>query len=393
MLHNVKEGPYIAGAIGICQWRATIGLFNSSNIKTSSKGLNALLILKLFSNFLTTCPSFVKNILLTCQFPPLINCICFSLLFLSTPFLIAIYFMFLTFPGLCFLTKSFHNLNKINVIFGETFLYMYITVRFIYNILLHLIIFRRKVSKHLLNYLGSYVFFLQLCIFFNTFFNFSLLIRCGDIETNPGPNNLLGQSFSVCQWNLNGIAAHNYVKLSMLEAYNAVYKYDVICLSETFLDSSHSNDDQSLNFQGYKMIRADHPNNTKHGGVCMYYKEHLPLKIRSDISTLKECLVVEIKVNRQKIFISCIYRSPSQSSDEFDDFYINFENTLSKLNVESPLCSIVLGDFNAKCSKWYSEDISDRCGLELETLSTCSGFSQLIREPTNREPNKTPVVY
>ena len=150
----------------------------------SSKGLNALLILKLFTNFLMTCPYLVKKILLTCQFPPLINC--FSLLFLSMPFLIAIYFVFLIFPGLYFL----------------------------FNIFCDLIIFRRKISKHLLNYQGPYIFFLQLCIFLNAFFNSSVLICCGDIETNPGPNNLLGQSFSVCQWNLNGIAAHNYVKPS-----------------------------------------------------------------------------------------------------------------------------------------------------------------------------------
>ena len=41
----------------------------------------------------------------------------------------------------------------------------------------------------------------------------------------------------------------------LLKAYNAIYKYDFISLSETYLDSSIPSD------QVYKMVRADHPNN------------------------------------------------------------------------------------------------------------------------------------
>ena len=28
----------------------------------------------------------------------------------------------------------------------------------------------------------------------------------------------------------------------------------------------------SLKIDGYNLVRADHPNNTKRGGVCVYYK-------------------------------------------------------------------------------------------------------------------------
>ena len=56
--------------------------------------------------------------------------------------------------------------------------------------------------------------------------------------------------------------------------------------------------------------------------------------------------------------------------------------------MESPFCSIVLGDFNAKCNKWYVGDPNDHCGLMLDAVSSSSGFSQLINKPTNLEPNK-----
>ena len=42
------------------------------------------------------------------------------------------------------------------------------------------------------------------------------------------------------------------------------------------------------------MIRADHPSNTKRGGVCIYYKEYLPLKRKIDICRLNKCIVTEI---------------------------------------------------------------------------------------------------
>ena len=54
------------------------------------------------------------------------------------------------------------------------------------------------------------------------------------------------------------------------------------------------------------MIRSDHPSNTKRGGVCIYYKEHLPFVRRDDITCLDECIVGEIKVKNSKCFVTCL---------------------------------------------------------------------------------------
>ena len=147
---------------------------------------------------------------------------------------------------------------------------------------------------------------MQCFLILNPFIEYILLILCGDIETNHGPYNETKESISICHWHLNGIAAQNYSKLAMLEAYNALHYYDLICISETFLNSSHSDSNHPLKLDGYNLIRADHPSNLKRGGVCIYYKVHLQLKIRNDISPLDECLVVEIKANKQKCFVSCL---------------------------------------------------------------------------------------
>ena len=47
----------------------------------------------------------------------------------------------------------------------------------------------------------------------------------------------------------------------------------MICLSESYLDSSVSSDNNSLHIKDYKILRADQPRNVKRGGVCVYFKE------------------------------------------------------------------------------------------------------------------------
>ena len=59
------------------------------------------------------------------------------------------------------------------------------------------------------------------------------------------------------------------------------HKFDIICLSETYLDSTTPDDDDKLQIPRYTLIRSEHPSNTKLGRVCIYYKSSLPLQARS----------------------------------------------------------------------------------------------------------------
>ena len=76
-----------------------------------------------------------------------------------------------------------------------------------------------------------------------------VLIICGDIKLNPGSKkDKQCDKFALCHWNLNSIVVNDFYKLSLLEAYKAHHMYDIICLSETYLDSSVSYDDLRLNY-------------------------------------------------------------------------------------------------------------------------------------------------
>ena len=67
------------------------------------------------------------------------------------------------------------------------------------------------------------------------------------------------------------IPAHNCITLSLICAYISVNKFDITCLSETYLDSSISCNNDNLEVQGYTLVRAINPNKTKRGGGCIYY--------------------------------------------------------------------------------------------------------------------------
>ena len=134
--------------------------------------------------------------------------------------------------------------------------------------------------------------------FYGEYLRILLLIRSGDIETNPGQKKQ--SSLKFFHWNLYELEAPDFIKLQLIGTYIATNNFDIVCLSETFLDSSIPNDENRINIAGYSLLRADHPSNTKKGGVCVYYKDFLPLIRKYDITDLKECLVMEITVENEK---------------------------------------------------------------------------------------------
>ena len=97
--------------------------------------------------------------------------------------------------------------------------------------------------------------------------------------------------------------------MSLLEAYNTVYSYDLIGIVETHLDGNI--DIEKLNLNGYYFINSNHPQNRKRGGVGLYIKESFPCRRGSDLEILPECIVSEFHINRRKHFFAVLYRSPS----------------------------------------------------------------------------------
>ena len=181
---------------------------------------------------------------------------------------------------------------------------------------------------------------------------------------------------------MNSITSHDFLKVKLLSTYNILHNFDIICISESYLNSETLSNDDSLNIPSYNMVRADHPSGNRRGGVCVYYKETLPIKML-DINYLQECIFFYLKIGRKLCSIVSLYRSPSQTRDEFDEFLTNLNLTLETITQKNPFVTVAIGDFNARSSKWWVNDKTTQEGLLIEELLAQFGLSQVINKPTH----------
>ena len=98
-------------------------------------------------------------------------------------------------------------------------------------------------------------------------------------------------------------------------------------LSETYLDSSITNESISLRGFNKEIYRSDHPNDMKREGVCLYFKDSLAIKQRKDLQILDECIMSELTIDRKKVSFVVVCRSPSQNAES----YSFLENLLFKI--------------------------------------------------------------
>ena len=267
-----------------------------------------------------------------------------------------------------FHNRRFFNTKVVNKVFGHRYWMPTNSGTVLLLLLITLCAVLHKISKTSKNISVG-------ILLFNILLNLKLpllsilIMLCGDAEINPGPKTISQEGFSICHWNLNSITAHNFAKIFLLKAYVAIHKFDIICLSETYLDSSINTNNDNLDIDGYNLLRSDHLSNTKRGGVCIYYKNYLPLRV-ININYLNECIVFDIKLGDKICSFVVLCRSPTQSSDEFESFSKNLELTFDLVMKNTPYMMVLLGDFNAKCTNWYKHDKANFKGIALENISS-----------------------
>ena len=219
------------------------------------------------------------------------------------------------------------------------------------------------------------------------FWIFSLLIKLSsDVHPNPGPpsgNKDFSSGFlSFCNWNLNTLSKDEFYRISLLEAHNTLYKYDIISLCETSLSDDITVPENAL--PGYIYHPLNNPDGSRNGGVGIFYKDSLPLRIREDLS-FDECLVTELIFGHKKIFFTVFYRNPKHgaSSIGFTDFLSNFKNLYDGIIQEKPYAMFFTGDANGHTQTWYPEGDTNDEGVKLDELFSDLNLNQIINEPTH----------
>ena len=61
------------------------------------------------------------------------------------------------------------------------------------------------------------------------------------------------------------LAAHDFVKVPLIEAFINTHNFDIVYLSGTFLDSTIPQNDENININDYSLLRVDHANSIKRG--------------------------------------------------------------------------------------------------------------------------------
>ena len=99
------------------------------------------------------------------------------------------------------------------------------------------------------------------------------------------------------------------------------------------------------------MLRADHPSINKRGGVCIFYRTTLLLRVLN-ISYLSECITFEISLGIKVCRFIHLYRSPTQTQYEFQTFKSNLKLNLDALLYGNPFITVLIRDFNVKSKDW-----------------------------------------
>ena len=106
---------------------------------------------------------------------------------------------------------------------------------------------------------------------------------------------------------------------------------------------------------------------------------------------MTECLVLEMIYNNKLVILSVIYRSPSQSSQEYARFEVLLSQLLSDITLKNAFF-IILTDFNSSSKCWWSLDNQSKEGDSLFLVSSTSGYTQLLNSATRIIGNSSSCI-
>ena len=85
------------------------------------------------------------------------------------------------------------------------------------------------------------------------------------------------------------------INVSLISAYISLYKIDIFCLSETYLNLEIPFDDKNLEIPGYNLDEEDYPSKSERDRVCVYNKISLPFRA-INVKYLSESVSFELRI-------------------------------------------------------------------------------------------------
>lgn len=180
-------------------------------------------------------------------------------------------------------------------------------------------------------------------------------------------------SFAITHLNVRSLPKH----FNEIVQSNNIMNNDVICFSETWLNSSHFSSQYSIPY--YNFIRKDRKSKSRGGGLCIYLKNSLKYEVLSvPESDVVESLVVRISLKDGLLDLVLVYCPPGGVGLVTPLFEKIFEDTAIGLKD-----AVIMGDFNIN---WLRPSLLKTA---FESLMSLHSFTQYITEPTRKIDNNS----
>ena len=190
-----------------------------------------------------------------------------------------------------------------------------------------------------------------------------------------------GETFSMMHLNIRSIQS-NLSKLDQFMA-NLNTNFDIIGISETWLSDLNQNIYQLDGYNHESLVRPDRT----HGGVSMFISSLIPYRVLNEICIVVkdiECLFIEIVLNRLKIYIGIIYRTPDCDVRFFCDHLMNI---LEKIKLRSQPCYL-MGDYNIDLLTHATHNPTS----EFLDMMFSNIFIPLVNKPTRITSNSATII-
>lgn len=247
----------------------------------------------------------------------------------------------------------------------------------------------KTVPLHLNNIAFTRAGILFLCLANLLLWALNLLLACGDVHPNPGPNSvnsldessfssstttgLLSNHLSIFHLNVQSILPKIDLVRSEADA------YDIAVFSESWLKPSIPDEEVLLeNFlPPFRTDRFDRPG----GGVIMFVRNTIFCKRRNDLEIRGlEAVWIEVTVKTKKLLIGGFYRPPNSNLDYFN-LILESVDRAHNTNITD---IIITGDFN------YNMLTNDR--NKIKDMMLQFNLKQLIQEATHYTEHSSSLI-
>ena len=180
-----------------------------------------------------------------------------------------------------------------------------------------------------------------------------------------------GNDLSILHSNIRSLKKNGDEQSIYLETINK--KFDIVCLSETWIAELPVVDDIFSSYSSFHSIRT-----TRHGGGCaIYIKKKFNASVITDLmvnESFAETVAIKISLPNKTLNLGCCYRPPNSDANLFQNFIESKVSSIASGAGDLVFC----GDFNLDLLK-INEDSS---ACDFYQLMNSFSLLPIISKPT-----------